>query len=195
MANSPVAMITESYNQTHRQMLDFLRKLSNEQLHWRLTPENHSIAFHAWHVGRWADHFQASVPGMTAELAQRLEPGVEIWEAENLADRWGFSTSQLGYAGTGMTMPDEIAMRLPFPAKDELLGYLEKVFAASERAVSAIDEQQFQSAELPQPRTQGIWGQATVGDALMSHVTHANRHLGMMECLLGFQGQPGTATR
>ena len=195
MADSPAALVIETYGNTHQRILNFLQKLSSEQLHWRLTAGNHSIAFHAWHVGRWADHFQASVPGMTTELGRRLGNGVQIWETEGLADRWGFNPAKLGYADTGMSMPDEIAMRLPFPAKDELLNYLEKVFAAAERAVTTIDDQQFQSAEAPQPLTEGIWGQGTVGDAVMVHVTHANRHLGMMECLLGLQGQPGTATR
>jgi hypothetical protein len=132
---------------------------------------------------------------MTPELGRRLGAGVQIWQAEALADRWGFSGSQLGYADTGMTMPDEVAMRLPFPAKDVLLDYIERVFALAEGAAKAIDDEQFQSAEQPQPLTEGVWGEGTVGDAVMEHLTHDNRHLGMMECLLGLQGQPGTASR
>jgi uncharacterized damage-inducible protein DinB len=195
MSESPVTLVIESYGRTHQLILKFLQRLSNEQLHWRPTPENHSIAFHAWHLGRWADYFQACVPGMTPELGRRLGLGAQIWDAEKLAERWGLNTVHLGYADTGMSMADDVAMRLTFPAKDELLDYVGRAFAVAERAVKTIDDQQFQSAEQPQPLTEGIWGQSTVGDAVMAHVTHENRHLGMMECLLGLQGQPGTATR
>lgn len=92
-------------------------------------------------------------------------------------------------------MPDAVATRLNLPRKDALLTYVGRVFDLAERAASAIDEQQLNSAEQPQPMTEGIYGGGTVGDALMSHVTHASRHLGMMECLLGLQGQRGTATQ
>jgi hypothetical protein len=43
--------------------------------------------------------------------------------------------------------------------------------------------------------TEGIWGEGTVGGAILEHIKHDWRHLGMMESLLGLQGQPGTATR
>lgn len=63
------ALITTSYCHTHRLIFSFLQKLSDDQLHWRSAPVTHSIAFHAWHVTRWADHLQAAIPGMTPELA------------------------------------------------------------------------------------------------------------------------------
>ena len=194
MFGSPAAIMIKQYRQSHEHVFSFLQKLSDEQVHWRLSSNSHSIAFHAWHVGRWTDHLQASIPGMTPELGRRLPPGMQIWQAEGLADAWGFNPSQLGYGETGMRMPDETAMRLPFPFKTILLDYIGNVFAAAEHAVKAIDDEQFQNAEQPQPMTEGIWGRGSVGDALLSHFVHDNRHLGMMECLLGLQGRPGTAT-
>jgi hypothetical protein len=194
MPDSPAAVVINTYCQTHNLILKYLQKLTNEQLQCRPTSISHSIAFEAWHLARWADHLQASIPGMTPELSHRLGTGVQLWEAEGLANRWGFASADLGYAETGMEMSDEAAFRLTFPAKDELLSYVERVFALAERAVHAIDEQQFQAAEQPQALTEGVWGESTVGDAVMEHVTHDNRHLGMMECLLGLQGQRGTAT-
>ncbi len=137
---------------------------------------------------------QASIPGMTPELGGRLGPGVQIWQVEGVADRWGFDTTQLGYADTGMTMPDEVAMRLPFPAKEVLLDYIERSFAQVDNAARTIDDEQFQSAEQP-PLTEGIWGAWTVGDAILEHVAHDNRHLGRMKCLLGLQRQQGSASR
>jgi hypothetical protein len=93
-----------------------------------------------------------------------------------------------------MEMADAVATGLKFPPKDDLLDYVERSFALVAQAVSVIDEAQFNSAEQLQPLTEGVWGENTVGDAILEHVVHGNRHLGMMECLLGLQGIPGTAT-
>jgi uncharacterized damage-inducible protein DinB len=194
MILSPAAIIISAYCQTHERILKLAGKLSDEQLHWRYTSVSHSIAFHLWHVARWADHFQAAVPGMTTELGRRLGPGAQVWESEGLAARWGFDAGQLGYGATGMTMPDDVAANLPFPNKAELLAYLRQALAAADQAVKAIDEQQFQETEQPQPLTEGIWGGSTVGDAVVVHLTHTNRHLGMIECLAGLQLGSGTAT-
>jgi hypothetical protein len=187
-------LIIDAYCNTHRLIESFLGKLSDAQLHWRHAPEAHSIAFHAWHVTRWADHFQAAVPGMTPELGRVLGAGSQIWYAEGIVARWGMEPVG-SYDQTGMHMPDDAAVALRFPEKAEFIGYVSRVFVLAERAVRAIDEQQFASPEQPQPMTEGIWGGGTVGAAVMSHVTHANRHLGMMECLLGLQVRSGTATQ
>jgi hypothetical protein len=190
---SPARLIIDAYCLCHRNMLAYLQKLTEAQLRWQPDGSN-CIAWHAWHVARWADYFQASVPGMTAELTRRLGNGVQIWHTEKLAALWGFDSARLGYAETGMQMPDDVALALPFPPKAELLAYMENAFAAAERAVNAIDDEQLVSAEQPQPLTEGIWGGRTVADAVLAHIRHDNRHLGMMECLLGLQGQHGSST-
>lgn len=194
MNSSATALVIKKYLHTHKQILSYLQKLSDQQIHWRPSAQTHAIAWHAWHIARWADYFQACVPGMTPELRKRLSAGVQIWDSEQIANRWGFDNTQLGFAATGMEMPDDIALNLSFPAKAELLDYMERSFAAAERAVKAIDDEQFLAAEQLQPLTEGIWGEGTVGDAMLVHITHENRHLGMMECLLGLQGQHGSAT-
>ena len=194
MFPSPAALTIATYHLTHRRILDMAEKLTEAQLGWQAVPGSQTIAFHLWHISRWADHFQAAVPGMTPELGQRLGPGQQIWEVEDLATHWGFEPAQLGYAATGMQMPGDIATGLVFPPRAELLRYLHQVFTAAGRAVDAIDDQQFAAAEQPQPLTEGIWGEGTVGAAILTHIVHENRHLGAIECLLGLQTGSGTAT-
>jgi hypothetical protein len=194
MTRSHAAEIIGAYRKTHERIVALAEKLADEQLCWRATPDSLSVAFHMWHVARWADHLQATIPGMTPDLGQRLGPGVQIWDAEDLATRWEFEPAQLGYAATGMTMPETIATHLIFPPKETLIAYLRRAFAAAERAVEAIDEQQFDAAEQPQPLTEGIWGEGTVGGAILNHLVHDNRHLGMLECLVGIQIGSGSAT-
>jgi hypothetical protein len=188
-------LVIAAYCNSHHRVAKFLQKLSDEQLHWQLNGTSLSIAWHGWHIARWADYFQASISGMTPELAQLLGEGVQIWHWEHIAQKWGFESGALGYAETGMNMSDDIAVGLPFPPKSELLDYIERAFAQAEKTLAQIDDVQFQSVEQSQPLTEGIYAAGTVGNAIMAHVTHINRHLGMMECLLGLQGVSGTSTR
>lgn len=194
MNKSPASIVIEAYRLGHKRILKLADNLSDDQLTWRANPNAHSLAFHLWHAARWADFMQAAIPGMTPELGRRLGQGEQVWVAQGLAVCWGFTDLSLGYSETGMEMPDDVAARLAMPSKDTLMDYVRKVFAAVDRAVDAIDEQQFDEDERPQPLTEGIWGESTVGGAIISHVIHDNRHLGMMECLLGLQTGRGTAT-
>ena len=194
MTRSHAAEIIGAYRKTHERIMTLVERLADEQLHWRPTPDSLSIAFHVWHIARWADHIQASFPGMTAELGRRLAPGAQIWEAEDLATQWGFQPDQLGYAATGMTMSESLAVRLAFPPKETLLDYLRRAFAAVDSSLDAIDEQQFGEAEHPQPLTEGIWDESPVGDAILSHLVHDNRHLGAMECRAGIQTGAGSSS-
>jgi uncharacterized damage-inducible protein DinB len=194
MSDSAAAFVIKTYLSTHETIVQYLQKRSEDEIHWRPSAHSHSIAWHIWHIARWADFMQAVVPGMTPQLKQRLPLGVQIWERDKMAEHWGFDNQKLGWAATGMFMKDADALNLTFPAKTELLGYLEKSFAGIERALSAVDDQQFAAIEQSQPLTAEVWKEATVGEAILFHITHDNRHLGMMESLLGLQSGHGTAT-
>jgi hypothetical protein len=189
------ASIIDLYCQTHQRLLRLAERLDDAQLHWRATPESHTIAFHLWHVARWADHFTSAIPGMTEALQARLDAPEQVWEREDLAAKWGFTPEELGFDQTGMTMSDDEARALPFPDRAELLGYAREVFAAAERMVRAVDEKQFHAVEQPQSLTEGVWNEGTVGEAILTHAAHACRHLGAVECLAGMQLGSGTATR
>jgi uncharacterized damage-inducible protein DinB len=195
MTSTYSAVIVQAYQQTLTRILTLAERLSEEQLCWQPQPGAPSIAFQLWHVARWADHLQAALPGMTPELGRRLGPGQEIWLAEQLAAAWGFDPETLGHAETGMGMEKTQATALTWPAKATILFYAKSAFGQAERAVSAIDDAQFLAAEAPQARTADLrTAGSTVGRALTVHLTHTNRHLGMIEALLGLQTGSGTAT-
>lgn len=194
MSLSLAARITRQYRQNHAVILRFLNRLTDAQLHWQLNASHNAIAWHAWHLARWADFTQAALPGMLPELV-RLGNADQIWHNEELAARWGFLPEQLGYAETGMDMPDAVALALPFPPKNQLLGYVTRAFALADARAASLTDAEIERAEQPQPLTEGIFGGETIGSVLLAHVIHDYRHLGMMEALLGLQGQPGTATR
>ena len=83
-----------------------------------------------------------------------------------------------------------MACALPLPVKDELLGYGQGVFSAADQVVASLEARQLQAAR------QSIWveREETVGWDILFHLSHASRHLGMMEALRGVQGLRGTAT-
>jgi hypothetical protein len=195
MSDSPTTLASNEFSRSHRLILDFLQKLSDDELHWNMDSRTHSIAWHAWHLARWADYLQASIPGMTPELSGKLAAGAEVWHMEKVAARWGLNGSELGFDETGMYMTDEAALAMVFPTKVVFLEYIAQVFATAERVIGTLNDAEFVSKEQVQPMTEPIFGEGTVGSAVLEHISHANRHLGMMECLLGLQGRPGTATQ
>jgi hypothetical protein len=182
-------LIYERVSKTHLRLLEIVADLSGEQLGWR--PDLHAppIAFHLWHMARWADRVQATLPAMSAALGQRLGPGVEIWQANALARQWGWQTDDLGYGQTGMELGDELAAELQLPPKDILSDYARQAFAAADRALGVLDDQ------LLQERGVDIYGRVnSVGYVVLVHLSHASRHLGTIEGLRGMQGLRGTAT-
>lgn len=86
MADSPMSHIAGYYRSRHELILKIVAGLDEGQFLWRPNRTAPSIAFHVWHVARWADYLQAVLSGS----------GVEIWEQEGLAARWGFRAEDLG---------------------------------------------------------------------------------------------------
>ena len=108
---------------------------------------------------------------------------------EQLVERWSSAAFDLGGDATGMGMADEVSAVLRLPAKDALLDYARRAFEAANRAVEAADEEQLRED------CKDLYGrQTSVGAAVLSHLAHVNRHLGMIEALRGVRGLHGTAT-
>jgi len=191
------ATIHANYRQTLGRVLQSVDDLTDEQLAWQSGSTAPSIRFHVWHLARWADHLQAAIPAMTEELGRRLGPGHQVWDVDDLAVQWGLAQASLGFEATGMLLDEDTAMQLHLPNKERLLEYARRAFAAADRAVSAIDDTQFllREREQFQDADRAKLGQTqTVGNAVLVHLLHNNRHLGMIESLRGLQGLRGTAT-
>lgn len=133
---------------------------------------------------------QAHLAGATAELTVRLGAAQEIWSVERLAEGWGLVADSLGFGESGMGLDDMASAALPLPDKAALLDYVARAFAAADRAVGAVDNAQFAL-----PCLDLLGRETTVGGAVLNHLLHASRHLGMIEALRGVQGLRGTATR
>jgi len=189
--------IADVYALGHRNVLAAVKELGEDQMRWR-PPRSNSIAFNLWHIARWADHMQSVVGALTPGLRERLGTSGEIWTRETLSAKWGFPATGLGSAETGMGMDEDASAELPLPPKDELVAYATRAFAAADRAVKEVRDDdlargaEFDPASVPwaSPAEYG-----TVAAWILGGIRHDSRHLGMIEALKGAVGLRGTATR
>jgi hypothetical protein len=148
-----------------------------------------SIGFHLWHTARWADLFQARFPGFAPDLA-RLGPNEEIWSRDRLASRWKLEGT-LGREDSGWGLDDDASAALVLPPPGDLRAYVTEAFAAAERVLGGIgDDELFLE-------TDNIYGadeRWVVLDHFTWHLGHGARHLGMIEALKGVLGMRGTVT-
>lgn len=181
MTRSIMAELADRYRTNHESLLELVAGLTDQQIKWTPNETTPSIGFHVWHLARWADYLQELIHGR----------GTQIWEIENLATRWNMATKSLGYAETGMEMDEKSAMALQLPAKGELLDYAQRAFSAAQQAVTKIGDENF--FDVYEGLHGENWHDGHIGPIVITWMTHDNRHLGMIECLVGIQGISGSA--
>jgi hypothetical protein len=181
MTESIMAEISEQNRNTHEILLDLIGSLTDEQIGWTPNTTTPSIGFHVWHLARWADYLQEMINGR----------GSQLWEKEGLAACWDMETASLGYAQTGMSMDDKATMTLRIPRKVLLLDYARRAFALAEQAVETINDNEFY--KIYETLHGENWRDGHIGPIISTWMIHDNRHLGMIECLVGVQGIHGSA--
>lgn len=181
MTDSIMAELGSRYRLNQENLLELVDGLTEAQITWTPNETTPSVGFHVWHLARWADYLQEIINGR----------GSQIWESTELAARWNMETQSLGYAQTGMEMDAKSAGALRLPAKSVLLDYARRSFAAAQQAVAKIDDAAFMAVyECFHGEN---WHDGHIGPIVITWMTHDNRHLGMIECLIGLQGQSGSA--
>jgi len=181
MTDSIMAELCNRYRVNHENLLDLVGGLTDEQIAWTPNETTPSVGFHVWHLARWADYLQELINGR----------GSQLWETDGLATRWNMETKSLGYAQTGMEMDEKSAMALRLPEKGLLLDYARRSFAAAQQAVARIGDNEF--FDVYEGLHGENWHDGHIGPIVITWMTHDNRHLGMIECLVGVQDQSGSA--
>lgn len=181
MTKSIMAEICKQYQTTHNNLLDLVDNLTDDQIAWTPNETTPSVGFHVWHLARWADYLQEIINGR----------GSQLWDREGMAAHWDMKTAGLGYAQTGMNMDDKAALALRMPKKNILLDYTRRTFAAAQQAIETISDIEFY--KIYQTLHEGNWRDGRIGPIISTWMTHDNRHLGMIECLIGVQGVSGSA--
>lgn len=177
-----------AYKVNHKLILALVDGLTDDQMLWRPTGYNNSIAFNLWHIARWSDNLIAEVLKEYPDLALGLGDATEIWEQDSLAEKWGLP-AVLYPGGTGLS--DDAVEGLKFPAKDEMVAYLRKTFSRTEEFVEKLDARHPASEPVAEEAlnktlTEVRWH-------LYYYLMHHCRHLGMMEALKGLLTGKGSA--
>ncbi|HEY6957411.1 MAG TPA: DinB family protein [Candidatus Limnocylindria bacterium] len=177
--------LAERANRLHDTALKLVARVDEDVLLRRFGPTAPPPGFHLWHMARWADRMQALASAVVPALGPAQQ---EIWVRERIADGWGV-TVPLGTFDTGMEMGDETAARLVLPGKALLLEYATRAFAAAQRAFALTRDE-----DLERMGTDLYGKEGSVASLLVGHLQHLNRHLGMIEALVGVSGTSGTAS-
>jgi hypothetical protein len=167
----------------HEQILKVVDGLGDDQLAWRPAPRAHSLGWTLWHLARTADVFQASVPDPDTKP--------QIWQTEDLANRWSLSEKLMGTNGLGTGVEDDVAATLAPPPRGALLDYAKKAFGALDAIVDRLDEARWRNEH----NGPFFDGPATVGRSVITGISHDSRHLGEMEYITGLMGLRGSVTR
>ena len=181
--------VLHSFKDIHRVVVNLVGELNDEQIRWKPEGYGTSIGFHLWHLARESDYLKAAIMKYYPAIGAEFGDGIEIWQKELLAQKWGFPLGLHETVGTGLS--DEAAASLPIPEKEELLDYLHRSYDAIEEFVERLDSKYpaFEGAD-EELRNQI----EMIRLNLLVFLTHDCRHLGMMECLKGLQTGFGSAT-
>ena len=181
--------VLHSFKDIHKVVLELAADLDDGQLRWKPEGYSTSIGFHLWHLARESDYLKAAILKYYPELGSDFGDGIEIWQRESLAQKWGFPQGLHETVGTGLS--DEAAAGLPIPKKEELLGYLRSSYEAIECFIELLDTKYSSFDQVDDDMRRKI---EMIRLNLLVFLTHDCRHLGMMECLKGLQTGFGSAT-
>jgi hypothetical protein len=199
-----LSVIVQRIQRTHGWLLKVTSDLDDDLLARQFGPAAPAIGWHLWHIARWADRIQSTFPNHPFEAGRRWDRSRQIWFAGTIAERWKLDPATLGILQTGVGMAFEAAALVPRTGKAGLIHYAEECFGALDAALAALVPEQMSDARNsvmeftadPQglPISEGEGPRTTIGADLGFHLSHASRHLGMMEGLRGLLDRPGTAT-
>jgi hypothetical protein len=181
--------VLASFREIHKVVLGLAESLDHDQLRWKPDGYSTSIGFHLWHLARESDYLKAAILQHVPQLVPEFGDGLEIWQKESLARKWGFPEGLHETVGTGLS--DETAATLPIPNKDELLMYLRSSYETIETFIEALDAKYPDFDHVDENFRKQI---EMIRRNLLVFLTHDCRHLGMMECLKGLQTGFGSAT-
>lgn len=149
-----------------------LGDLSEEQFYFRPSETTNHIAFTAWHWVRTEDNVVQFV----------LQRQQTVWVMDQLDERWGLPRVA---QGTGMPIEEAAALRVP--SVGEFLEYARKVWAATNRYLDAVTEEELSRVTKISP-----FGEIPVLQGLGQTVlVHGNQHLGEIWLIRELQGLKG----
>jgi hypothetical protein len=156
----------------HLRILDAVKDLTQEQLHFRPLNKGNPIAFIFWHAVRTED---SVINGL-------LQKKLPIWNAEGWDKKFGMDPR---IQGTGMTAEQAASVRIQ--DLNEFLKYAQKVFQTTEAYVAGLKVEALDEVrDLPVLGKRNLY--QVIGGTVLSH---GSNHIGEIWYLKGLQGLKG----
>jgi hypothetical protein len=157
----------------HRNLMDAVKELTDEQLHFRPLGKGSPIAFIFWHAVRTED-------SVINFFLQKKPP---VWNAEGWDKKFGMDPRA---QGTGMSAEQAAAIRISNLA--DFLKYSKKVFEGSEAYLETLKEPDLDRVEEFQ-----FLGKRSFGTVIGGFVlNHGSGHLGEIWYVKGLMGMKGS---
>jgi hypothetical protein len=168
-----VELFDQSLKTLHGNLLEAVKDLSGDQLHFRPLGKGNHIAFIFWHVVRTEDSVM--------NFLLRKQP--PLWNSEGWDKKFGMDPRA---QGTGMSAEQAAALRIA--GMSDFLRYTENVFKSSEAYLGSLKETELDRVEEFQYLGKRSFGQVIGGIIL----NHASGHLGEIWYVKGLQGLKGS---
>ena len=179
----------------HRSTLRLVQDLDDEEFARAPSATAPPIGWHVFHIARFADRLQASLPNRLPEESHESDLPRQIWLVEDVATVWGVDSSALGWLDTGAGMTIDQAIDVASVGRAKIMEYAGKAFLAADNAVEQLQDheltQERNSIE-PEFRVSETGALITTGPRrvtllfdLLFHLNHGKRHSGMIEALKG----------
>ena len=157
----------------HDSLLESVKGLSNEQLHFQPLGRGNHIAFTLWHCVRTED----------AVINYLLQKRAPVWNAEGWDKKFGMDPRA---QGTGMTAEQAASVRIK--DMDGFLKYTQNVFQATEAYLAGLKEEVLgEVRDLPWLGKQNLY--QVIGGVVLNH---GSGHLGEIWYVKGLQGLKGS---
>jgi hypothetical protein len=168
-----VELFHQSLKTLHGNLMEAVKDLSDDQLHFRPLGKGNHIAFILWHVVRTEDSVM--------NFLLRKQP--PLWNAEGWDKKFGMDPRA---QGTGMSAEQSAALRIA--SLPDFLQYTENVFKGSEAYLGTLKETELDWVEEFQYLGKRSFGQVIGGIIL----NHGSGHLGEIWYVKGLQGLKGS---
>ena len=198
--------ITNQIIWVHEMLIRATRNLTESQFSFQ--PQNKftpSIAWHLWHIARWADRLQAGLSDRTGIVDRSGAMATERWARQNLIVEWDLDPSTLGVFEMGAEMNAKSVPLLSQQGKKRIMDYALLTFTDFDAIIKDFSDEELSLSMITATNVDfrpGVPGSLTVPspaevcviDDLLFHEGHASRHLGMIEALRGLVMEHGTVT-
>jgi hypothetical protein len=185
-------LFARHYRVCHKNAVEMVGELSEEQFQWRPSPGPQSIGWNLWHIARWDDYFAEVLVAGTPSLAS-LGPPRQIWKSREVARRWGLDPADLGLEEGGTYLTEQAAAAINLPSKKEVIDYATEAFDHLDRVLPELDDSLLETI-LPSIKTEAFPDDYSYGDNTQEFLIHAYEHLGTMQALKGMLGFRGSVT-